>query len=204
MMKFILRAASGLALALLSAPALAQTPGDTQTVTIGPVTGQSSQVCVEIFPPLSGNCVMYMPMGGSASIGWSPGPGWVIVGTPVASSSGTGDWSASPLALEAGGGSYIAQRNLRRAYAIALKLANQSGKTDVAKALDTERQRLFAAYGANGAVANTVEMTGNCAPDVLSGTDNCTISLSVTANIVYVGPDDPFALLVSLMQRYKL
>lgn len=194
----------GAVLALAAAPALAQTPGDTQTVTIGPVTGQSSQVCVEIFPPLSGNCVMWTTMGGSASIGWSPDPGWVIAGTPLASSSGTGNWSASPLALEAGGGSYIAQRNLRRAYAIALKMANLGGKTDVAKALEIERQRLFAAYAPNGSVANTIEMTGNCTPGIDSSTDICTVTISATTNLVYVGPDDPFALLVSLMQRFKL
>jgi hypothetical protein len=196
--------AFGIAIALAVRPALAQQLGDTQTVAIPPASGQTQGACLFTDPLIGPQCLSWTYGSASASIDWQPPDGWMIVGTPSSNIGGEGDYVAEGMTVAPGGGNVISQRHLRRAYAIALKLANAGGKTDAAKALEAERTRLLAAYDANGAVLNTAEMVGGCNGDPITGAYGCSVTISGSANLIYVGPDDPFALLVSLIQRFRL
>ena len=184
------------AIALAATPALAQTQGDTTTVTIGPASGDSIITCGgrEEYVTCDGDIAF---LNGNASIDWTPPDGWIIVGTPTPGISGDNASYTQPLQLVAGGGSYMAQYDVRRAYAIALKLARLAGKADTVQTLVAERDKLLATYGSDGTIANRVQLAGTCSGD-------CTVAIWASANLVYVGHNDPFALLVSLVRRFKL
>jgi hypothetical protein len=188
-----------------SPPAPAPSIGDTQTQNFGPVTGQTNGTCA-INWPLAPNapCIEMEDGSASAAIDWTAPDGWTISAITAQSISGSQEYLPEPAILLAGGNS-LTGRHLRRAYAIAIKMATLAKRTDAVTALTAERDRLLAAYGTNLTGTNRIQMTGGCQGDSEdTGSYGCSVTISASVSLVYVGPDDPFALLVSLIQRFKL
>jgi hypothetical protein len=184
-------------LALSGAPAAAQTLGDTSTVTLGPVSGYSILTCHGHTDWVT--CEDEEPefLDGNATIEWSAPVGWRIVGTPTSTISGSNASFSQPIRRIAGADTVMTQHDVRRAYALALKLAQLGAKREAFDALTAERDKLLATFGPDADGDNSLLVAGTCSGD-------CTVTVSATVNLIYVGPNDPFALLVSLVRRFKL
>jgi len=180
--------------------------GDMKTVSIPTQTAKADWQCTTHMTLSPTTCLGWAGSQGNFSFDWSPSEaGWVITGQPTISKEGSdGSW-VDPIQLIAGGTPAISKNDITEAFQTAIQLADLESKPSISKTLQTELAKRLAMYGVGDSIQNTLHISGGCnTTGIIGDRKSCSVSVSGTVNIMYVGDSDGLELLESLKKQYGL
>jgi hypothetical protein len=179
--------------------------GDMRTVSFPTQTAKADWQCTTHMT-WGDTCIGWVGSQGNFKLDWSPSEaGWVITGQPTISKEGSdGSW-VDPIHLLAGGTPIVSKNDVTEAFQTAIQLADLENKTSISKIFQAELEKRLAVYGAGDSIQNTLHVSGGCnTTGILGDRKGCSVSVSGTVNIMYVGDPDGLELLTSLKKQYGL
>jgi len=180
--------------------------GDMKTVSIPTQTAKADWQCTAHMTWSATTCLEWVGSQGNFNFNWSPSEaGWGITGQPTISKEGSdGSW-VDPIQLLAGGNPIISKTDITEAVQTAIQLADLENKTSISKTLQAELAKRLAMYGVGDSIQNTIHVSGGCnTTGIVGDRKSCSVSVSGTVNIMYVGDPDGLELLTSLKKQYGL